>query len=98
VKKPKRLFQREMPSIPPEADRLRDARKVIPPWQTFRIDMGGGRYQECTGADLIKTAEAFAALAEAQRRGDEEEIRRALKRIEADMDSIEVRQDPPPER
>ncbi len=82
--KPRRMFkQNPMPTIPAGADQLRDARKAVDPFRTYRMRMPDGEVMEVDGADLIRDVDAMVALVDAQRAGDEAGIRRALERIEA---------------
>lgn len=83
MKRPRRLFRNRPapPAIPPGVDRLRDARKAIPPWQTYRVELPDGRTLAATGAELIRDADAILALVDAQRGGDEAGMRRAVGRI-----------------
>jgi hypothetical protein len=68
--------------IPPEAEGRRDAPKVIDPARTSRMRMPDGELFEWPGAELLETAAASLALADADRAREEEAIRRAVARIE----------------
>jgi hypothetical protein len=70
-----------MPEIPPAADKLRDAHKVIDPNRTYAIEMPDGSVHESTGAELIATADDFTALVDAQRAGNERGMRKAVEKI-----------------
>ena len=70
--------------IPPGAELLREAPKVIDPAKTYRLRMPDGELFESSGADLLETAAAFLALADADRARDDDAIRRAVARIERD--------------
>lgn len=73
--------ERRAAPIPPEADRLRDAHKVIDPHQTFEMAMPDGSTFTTTGAEMIETADAFLALVDAQRAGNKRGMVKALERI-----------------
>ena len=81
-RKPKRLFKhRERVPLPPQVEQLRDAHKVIDSNQSYRLMLPDGSIFESTGAEMIATADAYVALADAQKAGDERSIRKALERI-----------------
>ena len=70
--------------IPPEIEKLRDARKVIDPAQMYRLRMPDGSIVSTTGAELLETAAAAVAVADADRAGDDEAMRQALARLGLD--------------
>jgi hypothetical protein len=53
----------------------------IDPTRKYRIDIGNGQIMECTGAELIETAEATVAFADAEKRGDKAAMLAAMKRL-----------------
>jgi len=67
--------------IPPEIETLRDARTVIDPARTYRLQMPDGSTFSATGAELLETAAAAVAVADADRAGDDEAMRQALARL-----------------
>ncbi|MBV8270168.1 MAG: hypothetical protein JO252_27915 [Planctomycetaceae bacterium] len=67
--------------IPPEIEALRDARTVLDPARTYRFRMPDGSIVSATGAELLETAAAAVAVADADRAGDDEALRQALARL-----------------
>ena len=67
-----------------EIEKLRKAEASgnIKPEQEYRLDMGNGQVMAWTGAQLLETANAFVAFADAQKRGDKAAMLSAMKRIE----------------
>lgn len=53
----------------------------INPKRIYRLDVGNGEIMEWTGAQLIETAEAAVAFADAEKRGDKEAMMAAMDRI-----------------
>lgn len=53
----------------------------IDPKRKYRMDMGNGQILEFTGAELIETAEATVAFADAEKRGDKAAMIAAMKRM-----------------
>jgi hypothetical protein len=81
-KKPTRLFRRpELPEIPPEADKLREAHRVIDPERIYCLELPDGSLGRWTGEQLLETARNMVALIDAQRAGDERGMRDAVERI-----------------
>lgn len=85
-KKPKRLFRNRpalppMPPIPPEAEKLRHARDVIDPDRIYEMEMPDGKIMRTSGRELLATSDNMLALVDAQKAGDEEAIRKAVKKI-----------------
>jgi hypothetical protein len=60
---------------------LRGASKVIDPETIYRLKMPDGSIFKTTGAELLETAAASVALADADRAGDDDGMIRALKRL-----------------
>jgi hypothetical protein len=73
--------QRGMPPIPPEVDMLRAAVKAIDPYQVYELVMPDGTVFRTTGAEMIETADAYIALADAQRAANKRGMVKALVRI-----------------
>ena len=46
------------------------------------MDMGNGKIMEWTGAQLLETANAAVAFADAQKRGDKTAMSEAMKRMD----------------
>jgi len=67
-----------------EIEQLRNAATSgkINPSQTYRMDMGNGKIMEWTGAQLLETANAAVAFADAQKRGDKTAMSEAMKRMD----------------
>lgn len=71
------------PQKPPKeallfAKMVREARGVIDEKQTYRMKLPDGRVLAFSGADLLRTGEAYAEMIEAADRGDEDAERRAF--------------------
>jgi len=66
-----------------QIEKLRDvaASGKIEIKRKYRIDIGNGQIMECTGAELIETAEATVAFADAHKRGDRAAMTAAMKRM-----------------
>src|SRR5687767_5663586 len=82
-RKPKRLFRTHPshPAIPPAVEALRGVRSAVTPWETYRLRLPDGHVEQATGAELIDLADAMTALADADRRGDRDGMRRALRKL-----------------
>jgi hypothetical protein len=72
---------RGMPPIPPEVDLLRRAVKTINPHQVYEMVMPDGTTVTTTGAEMIETADAYIALADASRASNWRGMVKALVRI-----------------
>jgi hypothetical protein len=70
-----------LPPIPPGLDELRKARSVVDPARTYRMRMPDGSIFETTGTEMLASADAFVAMADAQLAGDLDGMRRAASRI-----------------
>jgi hypothetical protein len=66
------------PPIPPGLDRLRRAPEAVDPGRTYGVETPDGTRQFFTGRELLATARGLTDLADAQRSGDIEAMRRAL--------------------
>lgn len=67
--------------VEPTIEQLRGASKAIDPKAIYRMKMPGGPTLQYTGAELLETAAASVALADADKAGDDDGIVRALKRL-----------------
>jgi hypothetical protein len=69
-----------------EIEQLRKALKpgAIDPKRVYRMDLGNGNIMQWTGAELLASATAFIQLADCEKKGDPEGMRRALEKIELD--------------
>jgi hypothetical protein len=71
-----------------DANKLAKVRSFIDEKQSYRFRMPDGTVVEFSGAELIRTGEAFAELLEAGNSGDNERMLAALQRVAAiDCDS-----------
>jgi|GEM_PF-5748027 len=71
-----------------DAKKLAKVRSFIDEKQSYRFRMPDGTVVEFSGAELIRTGEAFAELLEAGNSGDSERMLAALQRVAAiDCDS-----------
>lgn len=71
-----------------DAKKLAKVRSFIDEKQSYRFRMPDGTVVEFSGAELIRTGEAFAELLEAGNSGDNERMLAALQRVAAiDCDS-----------
>lgn len=66
-----------------EIEKLRNvaAGGKIDPNRKYRLDLGDGEIMEWSGAELIETAEATVAFADAEKRGDKAAMMAAMKRM-----------------
>lgn len=66
-----------------EIETLRDVATSgkIDPKRIYRLDLGNGEIMEWTGAELVETAEAAVAFADAEKRGDKAAMMAAMKRM-----------------
>jgi hypothetical protein len=69
------------PEVADSIEKLRSARRVVPPWAHYAMQMPDGSVFHTSGAALIQTAEAFTALDDARRRGDAEGMRQAVRKL-----------------
>lgn len=67
--------------MPPEIEKLRNARKVIDLTRTYHMRMPDGTIFSATGEELLETAEAFLDLADACKTNDYNAIRDAIERL-----------------
>jgi hypothetical protein len=72
----------ERPTKQIEALRNAVASGKIEPLKEYRFDLGNGEIMSFTGTQLLETANAFVAFADAEKRGDAKAMRKAMKRIE----------------
>ena len=72
-----------MKSPTEQIEKLRDVAVSgkIDPKRKFRFDIGNGQIMEYTGAELIETAGATVAFADAEKRGDKAAMMAAMKRM-----------------
>jgi hypothetical protein len=67
-----------MPSgVAATVEKLRQARERLDPFATYRGRMPDGTLVEMTGAEMIADAEAYVAVADAIRRGEDPQVVKA---------------------
>lgn len=69
------------PPIPPEVDLLRAAVRRIDPGQVYELCYPDGSTFRTSGREMIKTAQAYLALADAQQAGNKRGMARAIAKI-----------------
>ena len=66
-----------------DAKKLANARSFVDEKKLYRMELPDGGMMEVSGAELIRTGEAFAELLAAGASGDAERMRAALQRVAA---------------
>lgn len=77
--------RRRLLDVQPEVDKLRNAHKVVDPAKTYSVRLPDGSIFQATGAELLETADATVAVADAQLAGDIDASVRALRRLGFDF-------------